>query len=139
MPGDTCVVYENSRAKGPGVSFHRFPADPACREMLLHVFQTVQTQVKPHTRVCCRHFPRADVKRDPHMDLGKRFASPKKKGTPRTKRAAGSAGKRWKETLRPLARLFSHTTRVSPSILQAGSSRSNSNRSSSFFHLHTLQ
>ena len=37
--------------------------------------------------ICSRHFPGSDAtKSDPQIGLGKRFASPKKKGTPRAKR-----------------------------------------------------
>ncbi len=81
-----CVGKRKSRAKDPSVSFHRFPADPVRRDTWLHVFQA---QVKPHTRICCRHFPGADVRKDPQVNLGKRFASPKKKGTPKAKCVKG--------------------------------------------------
>ena len=52
----------------------------------LRVFQLDKSQVKPHSRVCCRNFPEGDVKRDPHVALGKCFASPVKKKIPQAKR-----------------------------------------------------
>ena len=76
MPGDVCIVCENSRTKDPGVSFHRFPTDPARREVWLSVFQLGQSQVKSHSRVCSRHFPDGHTEKDPQVNLGKRFASP---------------------------------------------------------------
>lgn len=87
MPGDTCVVCGNTRGKDPNVSFHRFPTDPARREVWLRVFQLEQSQVKAHFRVCSRHFPAGDAKKAPQLNLGKRFASPMKKSTSRAKRA----------------------------------------------------
>ena len=87
MPGDRCIVCGNSRVKDSSTSFHHFPADEARRNTWLRMFQLDPSQVKPHTRVCCRHFPEGDVKKDPKMTLGKRFASPVKKKTPRAKRA----------------------------------------------------
>ena len=37
------------------------------------------------SRVYCRHFPGGDVANEPQVSPGKRFASPKKKATPRAK------------------------------------------------------
>ena len=51
------------------------------------MFQLSEAELKPHARVCCRHFPDGDAQKDPQITLGKRFASPIKKGVPRTKRA----------------------------------------------------
>ena len=87
MPGDACIVCGSTRSKDPGVSLHRFPANETRRAAWLCVFQLQVSEVKSYTRVCCRHFPRGDITQDPQTGLGKRFASPKKKGTPRAKRA----------------------------------------------------
>ncbi len=87
MPGDMCIVCKNSRVKDPNVSFHRFPVEPALRGKWLRVFKLEESQVKSYSKVCCRHFPGGDTKLDPQATLGKRFASPNKKGTPRAKRA----------------------------------------------------
>ena len=87
MPGDTCIVCGNTRARDPEASFHRFPSNQARRQVWLRVFQLTNEQLKDHDRVCSRHFPGADSKKDPQMNLGKRFASPKKRNVPRAKRA----------------------------------------------------
>ena len=87
MPGEMCIVCKNSRVKFPGLTYHRFPVNPERRAKWLSVFQLSEAELKPHTRVCCRHFPDGDAQKDPEISLGKRFASPIKKGAPRTKRA----------------------------------------------------
>ena len=87
MPGDTCVVCGNTRVSDPDISLHRFPSDPARRQLWLRAFHLSSEQVKPHFRVCSRHFPGADPRNDPEMNVGKRFASPRKKHVPRAKRA----------------------------------------------------
>ena len=80
-----CV--KNSRVKFPGLTYHRFPANPEWRAKWLSVFQLSEAELKLHARVCCRHFPDGDAQKDPQITLGKWFASPIKKGAPRTKRA----------------------------------------------------
>ena len=50
------------------------------------MFELEESQVKSYSKVCSRHFPGGDAKQDPQVALGKRFDSPKKKGTPRAKR-----------------------------------------------------
>lgn len=87
MPGDSCVVCGNSRAKAPELSYHRFPSDQDKRALWLQVFQIAEEQLKAHHRVCSRHFRDGDPEKGPDVSLGKRFASPMKKGAPRTKRA----------------------------------------------------
>ena len=89
MPGNTCLVCGHTRVKDPNVSFHRFSSssDQARRELWLRVFKLTGEQVKAHSRVWSRHFPRADPRNDPEMNIGKRFASPRKKGVRRAKRA----------------------------------------------------
>ena len=86
MPGDTYLVCKTLRAKDTNISFHRFPADPVVRSWWVRVFELEESQVKSYSKVCSRHFPGGDAKQDPQVALGKRFASPKKKGTPRAKR-----------------------------------------------------
>ena len=60
MPGDSCVVCGNSRKKAPKLSYHRFPTNQAKRSQWLRVFQLDPEVVKPHTRVCSRHFMNGD-------------------------------------------------------------------------------
>lgn len=50
-------------------------------------FQLEEHQVQEHHRVCNHHFPSGDVSQPPSLNLGKRFASPKKLATPRGLRA----------------------------------------------------
>ena len=87
MPGDSCVVCGNSRKKAPKLSYHRFPTNQAKRSQWLRVFQLDPEVVKPHTRVCSRHFKNGDPINDPQANIGRRFASPIKKGSDRTTRA----------------------------------------------------
>jgi len=87
MPGDACIVCGNSRKKEPLLSYHRFPSDPEKQAMWIREFQLSEDQLKVYSRVCSRHFPDGDPRNKPELSLGKRFGSPIKKGTPRTKRA----------------------------------------------------
>ena len=100
MTGKWCLVCGNSQSKDPNASFHRFPSDPGRRATWLRVFDLQEGDIKPHHRVCSRHFPNGDAKNDPTTTLRKRFASPIKKG-PRAKRAKG------RETKKQLSELYS--------------------------------
>ena len=66
----------------PGVSFHRFPANPEKRAVWLRVFQMDENNLRPYSRACSRHFPAGDAKKDPEIHLGERFVSPVKKTIP---------------------------------------------------------
>lgn len=89
MPGDSCVVCGNYRKHHPQLSFHRFPTNPAKRSLWVRVFELDPEAVKPHHRVCSRHFLNGDPKNDPQPHIGMRFASPIKKGSDRSTRAIG--------------------------------------------------
>ena len=89
MPGDLCVVCGNYRKHNPQLSFHRFPSDVAKRSLWLRVFELYPEAVKPHHRVCSRHFFNGDPKNGPQPHIGRRFASPVKKGSDRSARAIG--------------------------------------------------
>ena len=71
MPGQRCCVCSNSQAKDPTASFHRFTRDPALRSAWLGVFELQESDLKPSSRVCSRHFPEGDVKKMPSMTIGK--------------------------------------------------------------------
>ena len=86
MPGHTCIVCGNNPSQDPSVSFHRFPSDPERRVRWLSVGMD-ETQLRSQSRVCSRHFPDGDVKKEPMVTLGKRFASPIKGKDARVKRA----------------------------------------------------
>ena len=93
MTGTCCLVCGNSQSKDSDASFHRFPSDLGRRAIWLRVFDFQESDIKPHHRVCSRHFPNIAT-------LGKRFASPIKKG-PRAKRAKG------RQTKKQLSELYS--------------------------------
>ena len=87
MP-DTCFVCGNTKAKDPSVSFHRFPMDPERRSKWITYLHLKESAVKDFHRVCSRHFPNGDgTNNDPCLTLGKRFASPMKCWSARSKRA----------------------------------------------------
>ena len=117
MPGDSCIVCGNSRKKAPQLSYHRFPTNQAKRSQWLRVFELDPEVVKPHTRVCSRHFMNGDPKNDPQANIGRRFASPIKKGSDRTTRA--------------IERQHARRNLEMQSILTANSSASGSSSSSS--------
>ena len=79
--GQVLLCCKNTTSKDPSISFHRFPSNKEKRSQWLEVLQITENQLKPHWRVCSRHFP--DI---PTVTLGKRFCSPMKKG-PRAKQA----------------------------------------------------
>ena len=87
MPGDSCIVCGNTRKKDPSVSYHRFPSKKDARSSWLEAFDLSKDDIKPHHRVCSRHFSGGDPSNGPRPGIGKRFASPIKKGAPRSKRA----------------------------------------------------
>lgn len=77
MPGDTCIMCGNTRAKDPSVSMHRFPMENTKKQRWLKALGLQDDEVGSHHRVCSRHFPEGDAKsHDPQLNLGKRFASP---------------------------------------------------------------
>lgn len=45
---------------------------------ILEAVDLVEEDLKDFHRVCTRHSPDGDATKDPQLDLGKRFASPKK-------------------------------------------------------------
>ena len=100
MTDTCCLVCGNSQSKDSDASFHRFPSDLGRRAIWLRVFDSQESDIKPHHRVCSRHFPNGDARSDPIATLGKRFASPIKKG-PRAKRAKG------RQTKKQLSELYS--------------------------------
>ena len=67
MPGDLCLVCGNYRKNNPS---------------------SIEA-VKPHHKVCSRHFFNGDPKNGPQPHIGRQFASPIKKGSDRSARAIG--------------------------------------------------
>ena len=87
MPGSTCIVCGSTKKKGEKVSMFRIPAEPNRRKQWLDVLSIDEADVHSHTRVCSRHFLHGDSSNLPSLNLGKCFASPKKKDTARGIRA----------------------------------------------------
>ena len=90
-------------------SLHRFPASIGKRAVWLRVFQLDESDLKPYLRVCSRHFPDGDTKKEPEVNLGKRFTSPKKRDHPHAKRA------KRRDSVKELAELRLKSPTVSPS------------------------
>ena len=72
MPEKYCCVCGNSKSKDTNISFHLFPSNDKRRLEWLKAFQIKASEVKPHWRVCSRHFPDGDAKEAQE----KRFSSP---------------------------------------------------------------
>ena len=87
MPGETCVVCGNNRRKEPKLSYHRIPKHPDKRRQWLTEFKLSNDELKPHSRVCSRHFRDGNPQNGPLISLGNRFASPLGKDVTRNKRA----------------------------------------------------
>ena len=86
MPGHKCFVCGSTLALDPKATFHRIPKSPETRATWLRALGVQESDVKPSSRVCCRHFPDGDPLKTPSLALEKRFASPIKQGA-RSKRA----------------------------------------------------
>lgn len=87
MPGDQCIMCgSNTRHKDRSVSLHRIPRKEPKRGRWLEALDLVE-DLKDFHRVCSKHFPDGDTTKDPQLNLGKQFASPKKRWTSRAKRA----------------------------------------------------
>ena len=110
MPGGKyCCVCKNSYNKDPKISLHRFPSAIDKRGPWLEAFGLRVEEVKPHMRVCSRHFPDGDASKPPVVALGKRFCSPIKKDS-RAKRA------KVREERRSISRLSHSSASTSRSV-----------------------
>ena len=87
MLGDQCIVCDNTRHKDKNAPLHRLPQKDPKRGRWLEALGLVEEDLKDFHRVCSRHFLDGDATKDPQLNLGKRFASPKKRWTSRAKRA----------------------------------------------------
>ena len=87
MP-NSCICCGRIKGKGDKVSMFRLPADNTRRQQWLDALNLTEDDVNEHTRVCSRH---GDPSNTPALDLGKRFASPKKMDMDRSKRAVKRA------------------------------------------------
>ena len=87
ITGDRCIVCGNSKTKDPNISLHRFPAGEVKKRRWIEIMELIKGTVKPHSRICSRHFRNGDLSSGPERTLGKKFASPKKLYSKRSKRA----------------------------------------------------
>ena len=91
MP-NTCIVCGHTKAKAPGetkdVSLFRFPADQSRKEQWLKALGLKASDITKNSRICSRYFLNGDSARVPLLDIGKRFASPKKLHSKRSTRSA---------------------------------------------------
>ena len=87
MPGSTCIVCGSTKKKAEKMSMFRIPAEPNRKKQWLEVLSISEDDIHNHTRVCSRHFVHGDSSNLPSLNLGKRFASPRKKTTARGIRA----------------------------------------------------
>ena len=86
MP-NSCICCGHVKGKGDQISMFRVPAEKKRRQQWLDTLQLCENDVNEHTRVCSRHFLHGNPSNIPALDLGKRFASPKKVILARSKRA----------------------------------------------------
>ena len=87
MPGNTCIVCRSTKVRDSSVSFHRFPKERSRRQRWIEALDLTSIAIKDYHRVCSRHFVDADASRDPQLNIGRHFASPKKQATDRNRRA----------------------------------------------------
>ena len=73
-----CIVCGNTRHKDKSVSLYRLPRKESKRGQWLEALGLVEDGLKDLHRVCSRHFLDGNATKDPQLNLGKRFASPKK-------------------------------------------------------------
>ena len=85
MPGDQCIMCGNTRHKDKSVSLHRLTRKEPNRGRWLEALDLVEEDLKNFYRVCSRHFLDGVATKDPQLNLGKQFASPKKRCTSRAK------------------------------------------------------
>ena len=89
MPGDVYLVCGSYHKNNPQLSFHRFPTDLVRHSLWVRVFELDPEAVKPHHRVCSRHFLNGDPKNGPQPHIGRRLTSPIKKGSDKSAKAIG--------------------------------------------------
>ena len=86
MP-NSCICCGQVKKKNERVSMFRFPADPKRRQQWLEALGVAESAISEQSRVCSRHFLHGDSSNVPVLNLGSRFASPRKKESERSKRA----------------------------------------------------
>ena len=70
MPGQRCCVCGSNQKSDTTVKFHHFPSDTVTRKRSLEIFDMQESDLKPSSRVCSRHFPDGNTKKEPSMVVG---------------------------------------------------------------------
>ena len=92
MP-NSCICCGRVKGKGDKVSMFRLLADKTRRQQWLDALNLTEDDVNELTHICSRHFLHGDPCNTPALDLGKRFASPKKMNMDQSRRALKRAGR----------------------------------------------
>ena len=80
-------IYCHAKTTSSKVSMFRFPANLEKRRQWLEALDMTEDLITQNSRVCSKHFLHGNPSSPPLANLGKRFASPKKVDTARSKRA----------------------------------------------------
>ena len=91
-----CFVCGNTRQKDRSISLHRLPSSSDKRKQWLEALKLNEVDIKTNARICNRNFRGGDARKAlaPDINLGKRFASPRKQWTARAERAKGRETKK---------------------------------------------
>ena len=73
------TAYSKPSLLMPGIDGF-FSSLPPRRQRWIEALDLTSIAIKDYHRVCSRHFPNADASRDPQLNIGRHFASPKKQG-----------------------------------------------------------
>ena len=87
MP-DSCIVCKRLASKELKITLHRFPPKSHAdkRKKWLKALNLSEDDIAPHHKVCSRHFQNGDTSQLPTLHLGRKFLSPKKRGSTRSER-----------------------------------------------------
>lgn len=86
MPS-TCIVCKHTTQNCGTIKMFRFPSNSVIRKQWLQNIGLKEEDLQQHSCLCSKHFRNGDKTQLPTLNLGKRFASPRKNNE-RGKRAA---------------------------------------------------
>ena len=86
MSGNICFVCKSTSRNEQQLSFYRIPSDSDKRALWLRVLNISDHLLKPHYRVCSKHFRDGDPNNGPELFLGMKFATVVKRKDARTTR-----------------------------------------------------
>ena len=92
MP-NSCICCGHTKRKTEKVSMFRFPADHSKRQQWITALNLTEDDINEESRICSKHFLNGDSANAPVLNLGSRFASPRKSDTERGKRAVKRASR----------------------------------------------